>query len=653
MSNAQIQEPVPMIPPPQQERMGIWQASILEGQRYYIRDKKRFDEWKHWADINKIGPKQSKRVVLFGESVARGYLFDPYFNPARVMQQLMDQFAGETVEIIDLAKISQGMWELRDIGVDSLSLEADAIVIFAGNNWLPDLYGAISEEDMNDVYRLLEEGRPDIVKQKVETCFSRTVHEFFNILHRYYPSGMNIIFVIPEYNLADWDADYKGADTMIKPAATLAQWEKSSKDANEALKNNDKITAGLAAEELIRLDPCHPLGYRIKAAVQEDPALKKKYLEMSRDTSIVFRSIGKPRILSIIRESILSAAKKRNIQTIDLATYFWEYTAGKLPDRRLFLDYCHLTVEGIQITAGEICRKLLSLLCDRELPITSLQDAALKIKPAASVAAMGHVFAAIHNAHQGQSADILQHHCLTAVDLDPRVSPFMHAYMEMATYKAPSILCRAFEKILKTPGAEQYEDGLSHEDNCKIMDAELVGAMLSALEHKGTGNTTDVIRLRRKEHSINVQGRINLLLSFYSRNSYKQWLSGKDTYLKERERVSRFYLVADQGTSVDLQMTGRTGSHLSGPLSISVNQVHIATVNIGCSWTNVTVCIPGEVIKDDINLIELEWPLLPSRQNMSKRPAPLNISECFNPVIGEIHRMQATCQGDIRIKTPG
>src|SRR6185437_17005129 len=86
-------------------------------------------------------PKRSKwRVVLVGESVARGYLYDPQFNPASALQTLLvGQLGTGNVDVVDLAQSNQTLQELKVIIGKSLTLAPDVLVIFAGNNWRAQL----------------------------------------------------------------------------------------------------------------------------------------------------------------------------------------------------------------------------------------------------------------------------------------------------------------------------------------------------------------------------------------------------------------------------------------------------------------------------------------------------------------------------------
>src|SRR6185369_10763239 len=62
-------------------RVGTWEAVEDAHGRSFVRVETG-DPLHLWANVEKIPPKGSRlRIVLLGESVARGYLYDPYFNP--------------------------------------------------------------------------------------------------------------------------------------------------------------------------------------------------------------------------------------------------------------------------------------------------------------------------------------------------------------------------------------------------------------------------------------------------------------------------------------------------------------------------------------------------------------------------------------------
>src|SRR5262245_54646338 len=63
---------------PGPRRVGIWEERQRGNQTLFIRAAGH-EPWHLWADEARIGPKRpnTRRVVLIGESVARGFFYDP------------------------------------------------------------------------------------------------------------------------------------------------------------------------------------------------------------------------------------------------------------------------------------------------------------------------------------------------------------------------------------------------------------------------------------------------------------------------------------------------------------------------------------------------------------------------------------------------
>jgi hypothetical protein len=89
-------------------RHRVWEPRRAKGRgRELVRSPARASEWRFWADVERIGPKRKRRVVLLGESVARGYLYDPALTPAGVLASMMPRR-----EVVDLARTDLTMKEL-------------------------------------------------------------------------------------------------------------------------------------------------------------------------------------------------------------------------------------------------------------------------------------------------------------------------------------------------------------------------------------------------------------------------------------------------------------------------------------------------------------------------------------------------------------
>src|SRR5579864_2224495 len=116
------------------DRVGIWVRQSEDG--HFVRSTEMVDEWLLWANLQQIEKKGRKlRVILIGESVARGYLYEPEFTPALALRMVLEARMGkDQVEVIDLARVNLGL-SVIDLALSALALEPDAAIIFSGNNW--------------------------------------------------------------------------------------------------------------------------------------------------------------------------------------------------------------------------------------------------------------------------------------------------------------------------------------------------------------------------------------------------------------------------------------------------------------------------------------------------------------------------------------
>ncbi|HVQ40430.1 MAG TPA: hypothetical protein VMS31_23010, partial [Pyrinomonadaceae bacterium] len=104
-TGSSTEEPTKPVNTPGKLRVGTWEATDEANGRAFVRVNAG-DPWHLWANVQRIPPKGSRRrVVLLGESVARGLLYDPQFNPALALQEILNTACGPSdIEVVDLAR---------------------------------------------------------------------------------------------------------------------------------------------------------------------------------------------------------------------------------------------------------------------------------------------------------------------------------------------------------------------------------------------------------------------------------------------------------------------------------------------------------------------------------------------------------------------
>ncbi|MBN3820058.1 hypothetical protein G3N57_27210, partial [Paraburkholderia sp. Se-20369] len=194
-----------------QRSVSIWEEDAATGD--FVRARKHVDLWRFCANVERIGKKQPgrKRVVLLGESVARGFFFDPVYSPAKVLQAQLSHDA-QAVELVDLAQSNCDPWWLSKTAASTPLLEPDAVVIFAGNNWrVGSLANTSLESFVLDGELIAEEhGFSTLLDrqlERLEAFATQVVTQLASLVSK----GIPVVFVIPEINVADWTNAPAGA----------------------------------------------------------------------------------------------------------------------------------------------------------------------------------------------------------------------------------------------------------------------------------------------------------------------------------------------------------------------------------------------------------------------------------------------------------
>ena len=353
--------------------IAIWSPAEVDGAPAFVRPPPGpFGD--HWAD-RRVIPLRSpapRRVVLLGESAAAGYLLAPHLTPAKALQALL----GPAVDVVDLARTNERLGGLVATAEAALQLAPDVIVVFAGNNWnlleTPRMSPFFPEEEARRGYAAaLEVGG---LLGPAQAAWSALAGAARRALARLAGLGPRLVVVVPEVNLLDWPARQPAP---WLPGEGTAAWHRA-------------LAAG-DAEATLRLDGGSTptgfalLGRRLMAA--GDTARAEVALRAAADSDryASMACLSAPRAGPSVQALLRSAA---GAEVVDLPAIFRAAT-GALPGRRLFLDYCHLTPEGVWLAAAAIAGQL----------GWGQPGARAVLSPEAAVAAC--VGAAAHGVHRG------------------------------------------------------------------------------------------------------------------------------------------------------------------------------------------------------------------------------------------------------------
>lgn len=659
----------PGVPPKQSRHIGIWERKTENGTTSFVRRLEAMDTWHFWANIGRIPAKGSKlRVVLIGESVARGYIYDPSFTPAMTLQLILDeQFGKDQIEVIDLARTNLG-YEVKDLALAALQLEPDIAIIFAGNNWG---FSQPAFTDISEIDQALETQGMAGVKRVCDEYIERTVRTMATeIAAEYKNSGVPLIWMVPEFNLADWRQPFTNAPYL--PDNRNLEWIESMKEARQALSDGDVVRAELLATRVVELDrgTCSA-GYYLLAECRhlaKDVCGRRKYLELARDAQSWDFSVSFiPKPYAIAQQVLREELPKHDCQVVDLPSVFKEYLNGEVPGVRLFVDYCHLTSEGMRVAMSAAASGVLRTLKGVEQRWSTLVNE--HHAPSATIEAEASFLAAIHCAHLYQQYEMVHHFCARALQYSSHIAEIMLNYIELQlSNKAPLRMSVAEQEIFRL-GSPLIHRYLFQKYNEKWLDKTLLTAMADALEAEEIQGRGLLERLYREDHSARV-GEVDLLQPFYYQSADQpqefeglRWpmvrVGADPQYFRAYWPESKFVFIAEAGFAVNLSLTCRLPklSLDEGKISLTCNGKAQVEIAIGKQWSSWDITIPGDVVRDGINEIEVHWPMptFSTDEALSEvlpRLCQKKYPEYY-PLFGEIHSFTASdgCQVSTNLPT--
>lgn len=401
------------------EKFGVWEK--LDGE--WVRDSQRYDSWYFWADRHSIPKKrlETTRVVLLGESVARGYLFDPVINLTKIMESHFEQSANE-IEIIDLARIDMTALGLREAIKAVEVFEPDYLICFAGNNW--HQMEMLSRADLVILSDIFKTAGLSAVREYIKDSIMHP--EIDKILTSF--SGLResckLIFVIPGFNETGWVHDKTCPKSML--------WE----DQNDCDFN---AVFGLPVRHT-------------------------------------------PRCFSFIRIYLKEYFNKHNIDFIDVTDVLLHASPQEPIGARYYIDYCHLNFDGLSLIATEISKRInLNLIEKADFSSNNTFDLGVYNRDFAA----SYFLAAIHNAHYGQPMKTIMRLLEQSVSYAPEVKELFKNFILLSTSSQegkPDWITRSYEQCVNFSAVIRKYFMLRRSNHESAMyNPLLIGAMTTIL----------------------------------------------------------------------------------------------------------------------------------------------------------------------------
>lgn len=653
--------PIPKGPRP----ISIWSPREVDGEPAFVRPDP-LPLGDHYAATKVLRPKKSElplRVCFFGESVAAGYLYAPHLTPAQVLEKQLRSVGGESnFEVVDLARTNERLETLAETVQASLRINPDVLVLFVGNNWnLLETPGvspyALSVPARQRYAQALREGIQGPLRLAEEELRRSAENALDTIALIARAVGIPVVVVLPEVNLADWETRQP---PVCLPGEGTARWHSLYQDARERLNRKDFSGAAEAAREMLALDggAC-PSTFRLLAQAarglgDSQEALRAARAEVDASTYANLCFLAAPQAGTLVRDLLRNAAEKHGFFCVDLPAVFAGHTGSPLPGRRLFLDYCHLTAEGIQVAMAAVAAEVLNVSGMIEEPVEwrSLLHAPEIPPEAEATARLG---AAVHTAHRllpvGEKGAILEYWLEAALDVSPGIAEAMLDLAAARSAPCPAVLTAAQQRNLASP----YRLLLQHGWRWEHLDADLIQAISNVLERRGRSAWVGIVRGLLEGHGLREEG-TDLSAPFYLWEPLERFYPEVMTFedlprrgtLRSPWPETSFCLVVDGNRDVEIEPTVRLPGEAEnrwGEVRLSVNGVHAGAFEATERWTRTSLRISRDLLRPGLNRLTLRWPPPPPAGDDPLLTAlerlELGIAADLHPVFGEVFSLVA------------
>lgn len=630
-------------------QVGIWQLEAADNR--FIRSRDFAKSWPYWAQMPSFNlQKESKRVVFIGESAARGMFYDPSYTPAQVLERMLNESSEEgKVEVLDFARTNATIWTLAEVIEATAQLDPDAVVIFAGNNWINSTFYQLGKNDTDSLAENYRRSGIAALKDAIESKLRKDIEHLCQLTERVYnPKSTPVYWVIPEFNLVDWKEP--AADAIwLRSTAENTKWLALQQQALTAISQHDYINCRQLLWDMLALDTglCAWTHYQLADVYKAlgDTTAQRQALESARD-AVIFDNTRRlvPRATSQIRGHLIKSIKEAGQSYIDLKEVLQEASDSGLPDRSFFLDYCHLNSRGIQLLMAKISDAVNLNCFKRAATAHSLLDE--RTLPSQKDEADACLLAAIHNAHWGQPSEIINYFSELATKGSPPIINTMSRLVEIQNDRTPLWMNQSITELLEevSPQVQRYLISMEY----KCFDRELFNAFARSATQHDIDLASTLSKTQIRQHALLDGQNFNLLdpyfnaLSFANLQMVADDIESAQDYYNSYQQRSDFCLIVERPKKLKAQICLRLGMYQKAPQTFTVlfNGMNIAEFPLNSDWLRHEFDLPEELVKEGINELTILWPVEwadddPHKDNIvriEKRQAP----EVY-PLFGSIY----------------
>jgi len=351
---------------------------------------------------------------------------------------------------------------------------------------------------------------------------------------------------------------------------------------------------------------------------------------------------------------------------VDLRALFSEISGSPLPGRRFFLDYCHLTSEGLRIAAAAIAAEVLPFLGEAAGPAPAWREildlgAGLEFSP--EVEATARLGAAIHGAHRllplEKKGRFLEPFLAEALELSPHAEGALADLIEARTAPLPAVATAAQRRNLLSP----CRLGLPHGWRWDYLDAEVLRAAENVLCLMNPDAAHD-LEQRLLTRAIGPDW-TELARAPWIWEPLEQFFAdlldyedlARRAFLRSPWPETGFALIASGDEDLELRAVLRCPAAAASGAVVGVGYsgsrgetIPLGEMAMGRSWSRATLHVPRRAIRRGLGRLILSWPALEtggeSLMDLLQARLALGLEANLHPVFGEIFSLRVRAVPD-------
>jgi hypothetical protein len=581
--------------------IGVWDIVDTADGRALRRQNRAPGELRMWADVSEVpGKGKARRVVLVGESSARGFLLDPAMTPSEALASRLEQWAGPgAYQCVDLAHTGASLEDVTELLAEIPQIDPDVLVLYVGNNWSVPQYSvadldALSRELRSGGYAAMRRAFwPTVVLPRARLLLVR-IQE---ILSRH----VDVVVVIPEFNLREWVPPANVEVPALPPEAFVA-WYELRQQAETALRDRQWSGVPPLARRMCLLDEgCSPVtGHLLGRALEAlgDGAGAREAYEDSRDSVCGLLIRYTPRITRAAQELLTSFCELNGLHCVDLRKVLAADDLPEMPDPCHFLDFCHLSESGIDIAMSAVAEAI-------HQPRTANDGTGQRFPAKARTElnprdrAGSHLIAACYNAHNRQPAPILRRHLRSALEIWPDSLELAKALLDVLEGFGPLWTNRQLSRLMTLPQLARYFEMLVAR-RAESLGLWTLRACLAEIipdrEPPPSASRTCSIELLEVPEGPSGAG-----------HTAPNFTAGR-SYIQATSHRTRLYFLQRSDHYSEIELTYRMATIESmEPAHADVNRVPIGALPFTREWSSVR--LPINVKAPGICELEIQWPV--------------------------------------------